>query len=67
MSKAMFRVYYRDTYSNKSRDKKWSLIAAFVYQHDAEWFISDKRNSDPEGQYSYKIMQGNRNIKVYND
>lgn len=62
----MYRVYSKD-YEGKGTDKKWKLLAAFVWKADANWFIKDKINEIPPENRTedYKIMHGNRNVQVF--
>lgn len=68
MSKLMYRVYARSIYPRYKADRKYNLLAAFLYKEDAEWFIRDRLNSEgiEHRETEYKIMQGNRNLEVYN-
>lgn len=60
MSKAMYRVYCKE-------DKKYLLLASFVFEEDANFYVRNKLNDCPPELETriFKIMQGNRNIKVF--
>lgn len=67
MDKLSYRVYYRDKTSRKKQDHKYRLLAAFVYEDDATFYVMNELNhQNPETlTLDYKIMQGNKNHKVY--
>lgn len=64
----MYRIHVKDKKSHKANEKKWSLIAAFVYLDDANAYLSSKIDNKKDWQpdLAYKIMQGNRNIRTFN-
>lgn len=66
MSKIMFRVYEK-TPEGRGNEKKWRLLAAFVWKADAIFYCISKLNEvDPEHRTEqYKIMHGNRNVMVF--
>ena len=59
-----YRAYWR--YNKETNSKcTWMWSATFKELEDANFFVRDKRNSDEEDELNWKIMQGNRNIKVF--